>query len=158
MTLQLVLVRHALPLTQTEANVSNELLRPISEAGKTFLHQLCLELKSSNSFPDKILTSPILRAKQSAEIIASHFHTTVKITEALSYEFDPDLLIREFSSSPEIKTLYCIGHNPHLSYFAQILLKPSYQFEGLKPGWAIAINFEGKVEEAKGSLNKLFTY
>lgn len=158
MTLQLVLLRHALPLTETEAGVNSELLRPISEVGKAHLRQLCLELQNNDSSPDKILTSPILRAKQSAELVASHFHTKPEVTKALSYDFDPELIIREFSESPKIETLYCVGHNPHLSYFAQMLLNPSCQFEGLKPAWAIAIDFEEKVEEAKGSLNKLFTY
>jgi phosphohistidine phosphatase SixA len=155
--LRLVLIRHGHPLSEEAANVSDETLRPLSEHGISSLNQLCQEMDALSISPDLILCSPILRAKESSQVIGTHFSVEPKTDSALSYNFNSDVILNTFTKSPEIHTVFCIGHNPNLSYFGQLLLQEGEVFDGLQPAWALAIDFEKEVDQSKGKIKKLFT-
>jgi phosphohistidine phosphatase SixA len=157
MVLNLVLIRHGHPLSPEEANVSDETLRPLSQYGISKLGQLCYEMETLSLTPDLILSSPILRARESSIIIGKHFSKDPNINNALSYDFNPDSILETFTKNTEVKTLFCIGHNPNLSYFGQLLLQDDESFDCLQPAWALAIEFKNGAGQSKGVLKKLFT-
>jgi phosphohistidine phosphatase len=66
-----------------------------------------------------ILSSPMVRARQSAEAVAQAFSPPVPIqeTEHLAPGFKPDALRREIRSIDPEESIAMIGHQPDLSQF-----------------------------------------
>lgn len=66
----LIIVRHAIALSGWEARVNTDAERPLSPEGIQKAAQTAQALKTRAIAPDIILTSPLLRAVQTAETIS----------------------------------------------------------------------------------------
>ncbi|MCC2643898.1 MAG: uncharacterized protein K0S45_4311, partial [Nitrospira sp.] len=105
--------------------------------------------------PTHILTSPLVRARETAEILQNLFRPRliVRICEELTPEAAPDKLFSLFDTLPQDSVVLCVGHEPHLSLAAGILLagKPIAGLS-LKKAGACLIRVEGAIRPAKGHL------
>ncbi|MCY0850075.1 phosphohistidine phosphatase SixA [Sulfuracidifex metallicus] len=72
-------------------------------------------LSQSKFFPDKVISSPYLRAYQSADVILDEMQldSTVQTSDQLLPEADPFITL-QFMSGLESSVVLLIGHNPHL--------------------------------------------
>jgi phosphohistidine phosphatase len=81
---------------------------------------------------DLILTSPYLRARQTAEIVAAEFGAEKKLelTEHLAFGGDPAELMEELRSKhAEAKSVMLVGHEPYLSELVSVLISGDEQTE-----------------------------
>jgi phosphohistidine phosphatase len=73
---------------------------------------------------DAVLSSPLLRAKQTAEIVVRGMQlpATLKLTESLSPSGSMEKLVREITSiRPVPDNVLLVGHEPYLSSFISLL-------------------------------------
>jgi phosphohistidine phosphatase len=72
---------------------------------------------------DSILTSPYVRARQTAEIVAKTFQAEkrLKISEHLACEGSPKKLIQELKTL-KAQDLLIVGHEPYLSGLISLLI------------------------------------
>ncbi len=95
--------------------------RPLSDLGKRQLHGVVRFLQRTKITVDLILTSPLVRAKETSEIILAGLHTPSCITsEALT----PGSSLRELLTAinmQQVQTLMLVGHEPQLSSAISVL-------------------------------------
>lgn len=88
--------------------------RPLTEAGREELHQVGKFFARIKAKPDLILTSPLPRASQTAEIAAKHLQVRVQEEKALAPGFGAKQLQRLFRKYPQ-QVLMLVGHEPDFS-------------------------------------------
>lgn len=95
--------------------------RPLSDLGKRQLHGVVHFLRSTKAAVELILTSPLVRAKETAEIILTGLHTpSLLTTEALT----PGGNLRDLFAAvnaQRVQTLMLVGHEPQLSSAISVL-------------------------------------
>lgn len=116
----LILMRHAEPLSGTALD---DLLIPLSDSGKERERKLCLKMKERGIAPDIIISSPCLRAEETAEIAASIFNAEYIIDEALLEPFKKESLLDLIRLHSKKASLAFVGHGPSLTELANALLQ-----------------------------------
>ena len=87
--------------------------------------------------PSLILTSPLVRAVQTADILAEalSYIGPVVVTDELSPGFDPTALRRVLDTFPQVDELVIVGHEPDLSGVVSSLisLEGGFDFKRGRP-------------------------
>jgi phosphohistidine phosphatase len=114
----LYLIRHA------EANDGEpDSQRALSGRGRKQVLRLGAFLKRCPEVePPEIWHSPLLRARETAELLAQHAGWKVRSlsVECIQPDDDPNLVVR--SLEPFDGSLAIVGHNPHLTLLATLLV------------------------------------
>jgi phosphohistidine phosphatase len=120
--MEILLVRHAAAL-QREGWRLDDALRPLSARGRRRFRRVVEMLAEVDARMDVILTSPLVRTVQTAEILAGArgFDGEVEIAPALAPGFSVSRLVEALAARPE-KALAVVGHEPHMSELAEALL------------------------------------
>ena len=105
---------------------------------------------------DLVMASPLVRAQQTAEIIASHLPAALFRTEPeLHYDTLPDDTLSMLARvARDAQTAICVGHEPNLSSVISLALAGGYgSFVRVNRGTAASISFPSSPEKGKGMLN-----
>ena len=149
--MKVLLVRHAIALDRDTPGVSDH-LRPLTEEGASRFRKAARSL-SALVTPDLVLTSPVLRAKQTAEILGRQWpNAPVQESDALGSgsrtQFEDGL-----ARLPGPKLVAAVGHEPWLSDWTAEWLGGSHADAfAFRKGGAALIEFEGEPGEGKGRL------
>ena len=88
--------------------------RPLTDEGKTETHEVATFLAKLGVKPQKIITSPLPRASQTADIAVEHLHMLLKTSECLAKGFGIREL-KELLSGDKIDIVMLVGHEPDFS-------------------------------------------
>jgi phosphohistidine phosphatase len=108
---------------------------------------------------DAVLTSPLKRARQTAQPVARALDREDDLieTEALSPGADPSEILRELEKRGARRALL-VGHMPHLGNLLGYLLTGRSNIEiDLKKGALARVEFEGDAPNPPGTLTLLLT-
>ena len=108
---------------------------------------------------DAILTSPLLRARQTAEPVARALDQRDDLieTDELSPGADPKEILREIGKRG-LKRVLLVGHMPHLGELVGYLLTGRSRTPvEMKKGSLARISFEGEAPKPPGTLTLLLT-
>ena len=122
--------------------------RPLTKAGREELHQVGEFLARLKANPDLILTSPLPRAAETAEIAAEHLRTRMREEKLLAPGFkaaDLESLLRKYPQ----QVLMLVGHEPDFSSVIAALTGGNVKLS--KAGVALV-----KLNSGKGKLRWLF--
>lgn len=130
---------HAIDLAPDEA-------RPLSGKGRTQAAKLGAFLRQGRGFaPDEIWHSSLLRARETAQLLAEAgaFTGLIKQVEGLAPENDPTIIARALAGSQ--RSIAVVGHEPHLGLLASLLLlaQPARPVVQMKKCAALAIDGGG---------------
>jgi len=91
--------------------------RPLTEEGKKRMAREAATIARLGLDLDLILTSPLVRAYQTAEIVAQHLNLTDKLVkdEWLAPGFGSNQLAEILKMHPEAQVLMLVGHEPDFS-------------------------------------------
>jgi len=89
--------------------------RPLTKQGKKEMHEVGKFLKRVKAEPDLIVTSPLPRASQTAEIAAEHLKTKSRKDKLLAPGFGRQELERILKKYPA-ESLMVVGHEPDFSH------------------------------------------
>lgn len=96
--------------------------RPLSELGLQQAGNAGRFLARMNATVELILSSPLLRARQTAEAVQQEIGIgTISTSEHLVPSSNPVQLFAELSNSPS-ETILLVGHEPHLSTTISLLV------------------------------------
>jgi phosphohistidine phosphatase len=159
--LQLLILRHAIALDRDEADALslNDFERPLIDKGRERMEQVAAGISHSITEPALILSSPLLRARQTAEILAAQYEAVeINIIEELAPGHSLHQLIAVLQKQQVTAPLVIVGHEPSLSSFAGLLLcgKPFSPLQ-LKKGGAALIEFNQRIDSGCGNLLWLMT-
>lgn len=130
--MELYLVRHAESKTEEE-----DPARPLSENGKKEAGKIASRLSLAGVKPAEIFHSPKLRAVQTADIFSSHFRVRSREMPGLKPNDEPGAAA-EFAEA-QARNVMLVGHLPHLSRLASLLLCGNADEEVVKLGSAAAL-------------------
>jgi phosphohistidine phosphatase len=121
--MNLYLMRHAIAIEPDENTEDSQ--RPLSEKGRKRLEKIARNLEKLDLSFDLILTSPYLRARQTADVVADALNLKPKHvveSENLVPLGFVDQLIEEINAHEPIEFLLIVGHEPFLSQLIGMLV------------------------------------
>jgi phosphohistidine phosphatase len=124
--------------------------RPLTKAGKKEMREVAKFLARVKAKPDLILTSPLPRAAQTAEIAAEHLKIKCRVEGLLAPGFGKRELESLFEKYPE-QSLMLVGHEPDFSGAIAALTGASVKLS--KAGVALA---DVDLPSGKARLHWLF--
>jgi phosphohistidine phosphatase len=120
-----------------KAEGRDDRLRPLTPDGKKDMREAAFGLATLQPQVDIVATSPLVRAAQTAEIIASEYECKVVTVDALQPEEEPARTLEWIRTQPDDGTVALVGHEPHLSSLVCYMLTGSKTaFLELKKGGA----------------------
>jgi phosphohistidine phosphatase len=162
--MKLLIVRHAVALERDEWKKlsSDDRERPLTEEGAKKMKKAAKGLKAIlGEEPECLITSPLLRAKQTADIVSNEMPSAKLVeSETLAPEKEVEEFTRFLKNSFTSKTtlVACVGHEPHLNHLVAWLVSKSRNGIGeLKKGGACLIEFSDEIAAGKGELRWLLT-
>ena len=121
MTKTLLLMRHGKSSWKDKKIPDYE--RPLKKRGKAASAEIGKILRENELIPQAILSSPALRASETAEIVAKESGFPGKITFIYSfYMAEPDVYINYLKGLDDsLERVMIVSHNPGLEAFMQLL-------------------------------------
>jgi phosphohistidine phosphatase len=120
-----------------EAEGRDDRLRPLTPDGKKDMREAAFGLATLQPSVDLVASSPLVRAAQTAEIIASEYECKVVTVDALQPGEDPARTVEWLRDQPAEGTVALVGHEPHLSALVCYMLSgKTGGFIDLKKGGA----------------------
>jgi phosphohistidine phosphatase len=121
----LFLLRHGLAVEREEFNFANDEFRPLTPKGKRQLRKIAAALRAMELRFDVILSSPLVRARQTAEIVAAELKLRKRI--ALANELKPGggakkLVLKILAQKINSGDVLLVGHEPDLSQLISLLV------------------------------------
>jgi phosphohistidine phosphatase len=135
------ILRHGIAVERGTRGYNKDSDRPLTKEGDEKTHQIAEVLASMDLQLDLILSSPFLRAKQTAKIVADAIGLDVTYTDFLEPDGDHKKLIAEINDE-KVQRVMLVGHEPDLSQLLSVL---------------IAGTGDGNIELKKGGVAKLTT-
>jgi phosphohistidine phosphatase len=124
--MNLFILRHASAGT-SRANPLIDKKRPLDKEGKKHCLQLAAILNAQKTQFDFVVSSPLKRSLQTAQLVATEtgYESKIMQSEALA----PSATFKDFQrllqSIPGKENILVVGHNPNLALFLAGLLVPS---------------------------------
>jgi len=132
-----ILVRHGIAVERDEWD-GTDAGRPLTERGAKRVAQVAAGLKRLEVQPVHILSSPLVRAVETARILSAALALSDSVSEVpeLVPDAEPVRALSLFRKFPPDSCVLCVGHEPHLGLLAGLLLtgKPSPSFRFKKAG------------------------
>lgn len=122
--MKLLIIRHA-PAGDSdtwEAERRDDRLRPLTPEGKKEMREVVAGLARLVSKIDLLASSPLVRALQTAEIVAPQYQARVVTLDSLAPDRDPEEVVQWLREQRSIPTTALVGHEPHLSTLVGYLL------------------------------------
>ncbi|HLW66390.1 MAG TPA: phosphohistidine phosphatase SixA [Gemmataceae bacterium] len=122
--MELYLIRHAEAAAVGDASITRDADRPLTDVGRQQCDAMAQTLQKLKVHLDAIVSSPLLRAKQTCDTLiqglsapkpASH------ILEEIGFEVRPKVIV-EFVKDLKVESAAIVGHQPGLSRFAAWLI------------------------------------
>ena len=142
--MHLYLIRHGIAVDREDPNCPPDTERPLTPKGMKRSHAAALGLRALDIKPDAVLTSPWLRAAQTAEIFCETIvypNKKIIFTDALKGTSAPPDLLRELQSLKG-KVVFCFGHEPHLHQVIGYVLHTHAKITELKKAGIAVLDLE----------------
>jgi phosphohistidine phosphatase len=155
--MHLYLIRHGIAVDREDADCPPDTERPLTPKGMKRSRAAALGLRALNVKPGAVLTSPWLRAVQTAEIFCETIgYSSKKIirTDALKGTSTPSDLLRELQSMTA-KIVFCFGHEPHLHLVIAHILHTSAKVTEIKKAGLALLELE-RLSPPQGRLLALY--
>lgn len=126
--MDLYILRHGIAVDFGTQGYDVDSERPLTPEGRKKLKKIAAAMKELEVEFDVIVSSPYLRARETAEIVAQEFDATRKLR--FSDHLVPDAGYRELIAElnkeyAHAKGILLVGHEPHLSGLVSLLVAGS---------------------------------
>jgi len=133
--MELYIVRHGIAVDREDPKCPSDPDRFLTEEGTEKAKRVALGVAEVAAVPDLILSSPYLRAVQTAEVFASVFEyprQKIRKTDLLLPGAEPLQLFRELAKEKELSTVFVFGHAPHLDDLIATAIGTKHHISSLK--------------------------
>jgi phosphohistidine phosphatase len=120
--MNLYIIRHAIAAEEDASGDDSQ--RALTDKGSKKMRQIAKGLRILGVEFDAILSSPYVRAQETAEILTDVFKMKKKfaLSDNLTPMGDPDLLIAEINEKYSVDSLAIVGHEPYLTTLISLLV------------------------------------
>ena len=153
----LYLVRHAIAAERGDDWPDDD-KRPLTERGIARFKEAVAGLTPLDVEIDEIFTSPLVRAKQTADLLAAGVKgkPSVKILDALSPGHSPTSLLAQLAKVAKRRRIALVGHEPGLGELAAHLIGAGRALP-FKKGGVCRIEVESLTSRRPGALTWFVT-
>ncbi len=154
--MKLCLVRHGEAVERTGR--LNDSWRFLTPSGRESFCKNCLKAVKQGLAPDCILTSPLVRAVQTAEILAHSlaFDGPLEVAEELAPGFDLAAFRKLFERRGRCRELVLVGHEPDLGILAGQLMGRDGAVP-LKKGAVLSLKLDAELRLVPATFRWLVT-
>jgi phosphohistidine phosphatase len=135
--------------------------RRLTASGRERMREIAAGMRSVGLRFDAILTSPLARASETAEMVAGAYENDPppQVVPALSAGVSPSETLAALARFGRLESVMIVGHEPQLSGLVSILLSGSSDAVRirLKKGGCVAMDFPNRLERGKGELRWMMT-
>jgi len=120
----LLLTRHARAPERDTARWPDDSLRPLTNLGREFHAEMSRALARIDGTPGAVLTSPWVRARQTADLMIEEMGLDLQPveTDALAASVDLNAIRREIEALGRVSAVALVGHSPWIEELASLLL------------------------------------
>jgi phosphohistidine phosphatase len=158
--MNLYIIRHAIAVDEGTSDYESDSERPLTDKGRKKMRQIAKSLRNLGVEFDLILSSPYVRARETAEILADVFKMKKKIvfSDNLIPMGNPELLITEVNEKYSVDSIALVGHEPHLSTLVGLLVAENAKIDvTLKKGGVCYLSADDLHHEHRATLEWLLT-
>jgi phosphohistidine phosphatase len=150
---ELYLVRHAIAAERGEDWPDDD-KRPLTARGVSRFKDAVSGLARLDVVVDEIFTSPLVRAKQTAEILAAGLggKPSVKVLDALAPGHTPGSVLAQLSRAAKRRRIALVGHEPGLGELAAHLIGAGRALP-FRKGAVCRIDVESLTSRRAGALH-----
>jgi phosphohistidine phosphatase len=149
------IMRHGVAVMRGTAGFSDDSKRPLTAQGKKKMQGIARGLRRLGFNPDWIVTSPLVRAVETAELVAESVQAKLPLDccDALRPGGSPESLIAFLAKHADRKRVLVVGHEPDLSQMAARLIGSSRHANlAFKKGGCCLISFTEFPPKSPGEL------
>lgn len=153
--MDVMLVRHAKAETREIFALTGEedALRPLTKPGAKDMRKVAKALHGVVPQIDVLASSPLLRALQTADILAKRYGSKLLQLPQLAPGHDPAQVLTWLRSQGDNACVALVGHEPDLGVLASWLLTGGRRgFLPLKKGGVCLLRFAAGIKEGKAEL------
>lgn len=157
--MKLMLMRHAEAEPGDPVHYPEDALRPLTAEGIKLQKKVAQALQRMGVVPERIFTSPRLRARQTAEITAQALgrRDVLQETDALGEAYSVKRVLALLRGYAGKETILCVGHEPDLSELAAALLCPASPLRiKFAKSAVLGLRFEAEAAGGRGSLSYFY--
>lgn len=140
--MQLYIVRHGIAIDREDPKSPPDPDRYLTEEGIKKSKQVAEGVASLGIEPDLLISSPYVRAMQTAEIFATALEypkQKIRATDLLKPGAEPSLFFKELAKDKDSATVFCFGHAPHLDDLVAAGLGSKHHVTALKKSGIAAL-------------------
>jgi phosphohistidine phosphatase len=154
---QLYLIRHGVAEERGDA-WPDDAKRPLTQEGTTRLRRAARALLRLDVAVDVVLTSPLVRARQTAELLATAFtpHPSIINVDALAPGGAPAVVAAEIEKQGRRRHIFIVGHEPALGELAAWLIGTRNPI-AFKKGGICRIDCDAGPQRGSGALRWMLT-
>jgi phosphohistidine phosphatase len=152
--MQLYIVRHGIAIDREDPKCPPDPERYLTEEGIEKTKQVAEGVVALGATADLLISSPYVRAMQTAEIFAEllkYPKEKIRRTELLLPGSEASLFYRELAKDRQSKTIFCFGHAPQLDDVVAVGLGAKHQVTALKKAGVALLEFR-RVSPPSGQL------
>lgn len=153
--MDLYIVRHG--VAEESTALGSDAARALTDEGRKKTARVARGLAALEIEPEVILTSPLVRARQTADILSGALRPKDGVSEVkwLEAGASPAEAVRQLARLKH-DSVMIVGHMPDLSVLASMLLsgKPSVKI-AFKKAAVCALSFDGRARTGRGRLEWL---
>jgi phosphohistidine phosphatase len=122
--MNLYILRHGIAVEHGAAGYKNDDERPLTGKGERRMWAIADAIKEMEISFDSIFSSPLVRARQTAEIVAESLKCKkrLELTDTLSPQHSAKPLIEHLQDQRAVDDILLVGHEPFLSQFISLLI------------------------------------
>jgi phosphohistidine phosphatase len=153
--MEVILIRHAKAESRDANSWPDDDVRPLTAEGRAEQRATTRTMKKMGIKFDFLVTSPLLRAKETAEIVAKGYRwpEAPQVAEELGHGYAPGAVVKLLAKFPPSAAVALVGHEPDLSNLTAALVTRDGRLNiAVKKSGVVGIEFDGPAEEGKGTL------
>ncbi len=143
--MDLYIVRHGIAIDRDDPKCPPDPERYLTEDGIKKTRQVAKGVAGLGITPDLFLSSPYVRAMQTAEIVAnalSYAKSKIRQTDLLLAGAEPSLFFRELAKDKHSSTVFCFGHAPQLDELIAAAFASRHHLTALKKAGIAALKLK----------------
>lgn len=153
--MEIILIRHAKAESRDPNTWPDDDLRPLTAEGRAEQRAATRSMKKMGIKFDFLVTSPLLRARETAEIVAKGYRwpEPPQVADELGHGYGVGAVVKLLGKFPPGTTVALVGHEPDLSGLAGALVTRDGRLDiAVKKSGVVGIEFDGPAEVGKGTL------
>jgi phosphohistidine phosphatase len=151
-SIELYLVRHAIAAERGD-EWPDDTKRPLTKRGIRRFRECVTGLRELQAAVDEIFTSPLVRAKQTADILAADIDgkPPVKVLDTLTPGHTAPQVMTQLAKVAKRRRIALVGHEPELGKLAGYLIRASRAIP-FKKGGVCRVDLESLTSKRAGTL------